>query len=69
MKNTLSGKIILQKWKKNKELSKQKLREFITLKTALLTMLKEHTLISIMKTYENIQDTGKSKHTAKFRIL
>ena len=49
--------------------SKQKLGEFITPRTALSEMLKEHTLISIMKTYENIQHTGKSKHTAKFRIL
>ena len=48
---------------------KQKLGEFITPRTALSEMLKEHILISIMKTYENIQHPGKNKHTAKFRIL
>lgn len=55
--------------------NKQKLKEFTTTRPALQNKLKEflklneRMLLSNMKTYENIQHTGKGKRIVRFRIL
>ena len=76
-KNTPSGKIILQKWRRNKDFPRQtKAGEFNPTRSDSQEMLKgalqkwnEKTLISNIKIYENIQHNGKGKCTVRFREL
>lgn len=75
MKNTLSGKITLQKWGENKELLQQKRRIhhhqtcFIRNAYVLQNEIKG-LLTGSMETYKNMQYTGvKVNTTATFRIL
>ena len=67
-KNTLSGKVMLQKGEKNKIFPRQqKVKEFVTTGSALEEMLKGvlhteiKTLISDLKTYEIIKHIVKNK--------
>lgn len=41
IKNSVSGKVVLQNWRRYRDIIKQKLKEFITTKPALQEMLEE----------------------------